>query len=547
MLNEPKAPQSTDELTATGADQGILAGGIDRCEGTTICGWVADSKRYHKRVQLELLIDGEQVASAVADHFRADVEAAGIGDGRYGFEITVPAKYCDEAPHALVLREAHTGRAIRGSPIEFSATPAPAPSTIGEQLPAGAAPALPAVGKSIDGFVDDDEATEVVGWASRHEGSQASVEVELRVDGVPSTRAIADLQRGDLAGVGRGDGRYGFRLRLPSSVFDDKPHRIEVREVSTQEILAQGTRIICKNACDRWAGSDVDLRKRWALAEDALKFCEASADADLGANVQNTLLKMREWLRTQPQSRSRRRVQSQLNRLTALRCRLVMRGLVDAGRIGGTVVDNWESNGPLELQLIEGDGVGTDTEAPLVARTEADGSFTFSLPDHLLDDDVHRFQLRPKTHGGILGPWSFLLSSDALRDRRVAVRAVDPVWDSVPAALASRTEDEAEAPLTALELARLTLQDALDSDLQDTAGTESIAKLRCDVGDQLIEAGDFPGAMDEFEEAARIQADSAMGLAGNAAGFARLDRRPRGHRHWEPVPANRARRTSLQD
>ena len=42
-----------------------------------------------------------------------------------------------------------------------------------------------------------------------------------------------------------------------------------------------------------------------------------------------------------------------------------------------------------------------------------------------------------------------------------------------------------------------------------------------------------------------LQSDGAE--RGDAAGFARLDRRPRRHRHRQPVPANRARRTSLQD
>ena len=42
-----------------------------------------------------------------------------------------------------------------------------------------------------------------------------------------------------------------------------------------------------------------------------------------------------------------------------------------------------------------------------------------------------------------------------------------------------------------------------------------------------------------------FQSDGAE--RGDAAGAGRLDRRPRGHRHRQPVPANRARRTSLQD
>src|SRR5271170_2768059 len=102
MLKKRQGTKSADELTANDADQGTLAGGIDRCEGATITGWVADSERLDRRLRLELLIDGETVLRTVAERFRSDVEAAGVGDGRYGFEITVPAKYCDGALHALV-------------------------------------------------------------------------------------------------------------------------------------------------------------------------------------------------------------------------------------------------------------------------------------------------------------------------------------------------------------------------------------------------------------------------------------------------------------
>jgi glycosyltransferase involved in cell wall biosynthesis/tetratricopeptide (TPR) repeat protein len=505
-----------DELPAIAIEVGILLGRIDRCQDTTIIGWAAVADRVDQRLELDLLIDGEPVVRAIADLYRADVHAAGIGDGRSGFEIDVPPQYRDGVPHAVVVREVVTGLAINGSPIEFLVAPIPEPAPILEPISIIEVSKPRPSAKHIDGFVDDYEPAGVVGWAARRGGSSAPVEVELLVDGVSATRVIADVQRADLAGVGRGTGRHGFRLRLPSGIFDDKPHLIEVREVSTQESLERGSRVVRFNACDLWAAiSDADLRRRWALADAALSFCENADDDALNESVHGNLLRMKEWLQTQPQSRSRRRVQNQLNRLTALRCRLVMQGLIDARRIGGTIVDMWAKDELLELEFVEDSSVAPDANLALTALTGIDGSFIFLIPDELLDDGIHRFHLRFKTLGGILGPWSFLLSSQVLRNGGGAVvRAEDPVWDTVPAAKALDTDDDIEVPLTAMELTRINLQDALDDIRPGVTNTVEIVRLRCELGNLLIEAGEFTEAMTEFEHAAKLDRDVVPSLVG---------------------------------
>jgi tetratricopeptide (TPR) repeat protein len=509
MLNAKK-----DESPANFVEPGMLIGHIDRCQGTAIIGWATVADHVDQRLELDLLIDGEPVLRAVADLYRPDVEASGIGDGRFGFEFDVPPKYYDGVRHAIAVRDVVTGLVING-PIEFLAASVPESAPILEPILITEASKSRPLVKHIDGFVDDYEAAGAVGWAARRGGSSAPVEVELLVDGVSATRAIADVQRADLASVGCGTGRHGFRLRLPSEIFDDKPHLIEVREVSTQEALERGSRVVRFNACDLWVASGgAALRRRWALAEGALSFCENADDDALDESVHGNLLQMEKWLRTQPQSRSRRRVENQLDRLTALRCRIVMRGLVDARRIGGTIIDMWAEDKPLELELELVEDGSTAPDAISVA-SGIDGSFTFLIPDPLLDDDIHRFHLRIKTLGGKLGPWSFLLSSHALGERGgAAVRADDPVWDTVPAAMVVRTDDDIEVPLTAIELARINLQDALDDAHSGITNIEEIVGLRCELGNLLIEAGKFTEAMTEFESAAKLDDESVPSLVG---------------------------------
>jgi len=56
-----------------------------------IMGWVRDESRPDDAVMLVLYFDGQRISSHRADEFRADLEAAGLGSGRYGVSIDVPS------------------------------------------------------------------------------------------------------------------------------------------------------------------------------------------------------------------------------------------------------------------------------------------------------------------------------------------------------------------------------------------------------------------------------------------------------------------------
>jgi hypothetical protein len=71
--------------------QGI-AGHVDRVEsGTTLIGWAAELSAPGRRLVVECVHEGRVLATAVADRFREDLQAAAIGDARYGFVLEPPA------------------------------------------------------------------------------------------------------------------------------------------------------------------------------------------------------------------------------------------------------------------------------------------------------------------------------------------------------------------------------------------------------------------------------------------------------------------------
>jgi len=160
----------------------MLTGRIDQCTNGKVVGWALISDRLEQRLRIELLIDDEPFLQVVADQFRGDLEGAGMGDGRYGFEVAVPVKYRDGAVHVLAARECAAGQLI-GSPVEFFSEAAQEAAVIPDELKADASlPAEPNIlagGTFIDGFLDTCLPDGVVGWAARRDGSDAPVVVEL--------------------------------------------------------------------------------------------------------------------------------------------------------------------------------------------------------------------------------------------------------------------------------------------------------------------------------------------------------------------------------
>jgi Hint domain len=70
--------------------------------------------------------------------------------------------------------------------------------------------------------------TLVAGWAFA--GADAGpIALAILVNGAVIGRVVADDYRADLEAAGIGDGRHGFRFRLPKSLSSGTEHRIEVR------------------------------------------------------------------------------------------------------------------------------------------------------------------------------------------------------------------------------------------------------------------------------------------------------------------------------
>ena len=101
----------------TDAEPGPLQGNLDGLDGTTIGGWAFDPAHPDTPVNLEILDGDGLIARVTANRFRADLEAAGIRDGRHGFELRLSRPLSSHTRHEIRVRRLADGRELPGCPL----------------------------------------------------------------------------------------------------------------------------------------------------------------------------------------------------------------------------------------------------------------------------------------------------------------------------------------------------------------------------------------------------------------------------------------------
>ncbi len=229
-------------------------GKIERVLGEVVEGWVHNPAGMPFGVILH--IDDHPVAETVADIHRADLKAAGMGDGRSGFAITVPEALCDGRIHKVLVEVKGEGKFISALPLittlpgSGAATsrptvpvpvsrPAPAQPEPAQDAPAPPdipAPPRPrgrsgvpvAMPEPLHGYLDGVRRTYLYGWIARRD-DETPVALDLYIDNRLVASGQADVFRQDLMDAGIGDGRHGFHFEIPDAFCDDQPHRFDVR------------------------------------------------------------------------------------------------------------------------------------------------------------------------------------------------------------------------------------------------------------------------------------------------------------------------------
>ena len=97
----------------TRATQMGLRGRVGPLDGRILRGWALDGRDLGRRLTIDVEIDDLLVGSCLANILRGDLISSGVGDGRYGFSLELPAAVFDGGRHAIAARDRATGCGCR--------------------------------------------------------------------------------------------------------------------------------------------------------------------------------------------------------------------------------------------------------------------------------------------------------------------------------------------------------------------------------------------------------------------------------------------------
>ncbi len=212
-----------ESLSISAAAAGMV-GYVDEWDGPQVRGWAAKPGRSHGPLTVELRVDGEPVATAVADQHRADIKAMGYSGGNAAFAIPYPADLPRDRDLMLSVVVADTGVHLTHSPL--------------------LRPALP----PHVGFFDAVEGPFAGGWVVNMHRPDQPFEVEAVCDGEVIGAGLANLYRGDVETAGLPTARCGFRFLLDRPLAKLFDRDITVRIVGEADPLRGSPRQVSQNS-----------------------------------------------------------------------------------------------------------------------------------------------------------------------------------------------------------------------------------------------------------------------------------------------------------
>ncbi|MES2604954.1 MAG: glycosyltransferase family 2 protein [Pseudomonadota bacterium] len=134
-------------------------GYFDLVAGRDVCGWIWDPANPQLPIMAHVFINGREVCSGLANHYRPDLQAAGIGNGEHAFYVPLPDEYLNGQEVLLEVR------GIDGLPIHRTPLVTTLPNLVFQPI---APPPVPhPIPLAVCGIVRD-EAPYLLEWIAWH-------------------------------------------------------------------------------------------------------------------------------------------------------------------------------------------------------------------------------------------------------------------------------------------------------------------------------------------------------------------------------------------
>ena len=187
--------ETVSELNLNISKRDII-GYFESIKDSAIEGWVADKLNPTERLKIELYDNGLPILRSTANNMREDVAQSGIGDGKYGFTILLPDILFDNNEHTLDIKEVSTGYALIGSGVSFH-------------------------GKPVEFCNIEMDGSALVGWSRLPDKVNSDLSLNVYDGGNCIANGHCTIDTEDSTIV-------RFRLSLPTSALDGRPHKFTV-------------------------------------------------------------------------------------------------------------------------------------------------------------------------------------------------------------------------------------------------------------------------------------------------------------------------------
>ncbi len=221
-------------------------GSFELADCYKVQGWVRDKDYANIPLEVELVEGNIVRATTTANMYREDLETMGIGNGKYGFIISIPAGLRNSQNKQLSIRIKNSSYMLSGSPRTVNCTPS-----------------------SFAGSFETADCNLLQGWIWDRNYPNTPLVIEVVEGNTVHVETTANLYRGDLQNAGYGTGSYAFSIPIPANLRNGQPRQLSIKIKNTNTILGGSPKTInCTAAVvPLYAGSvesaDCNVVKGW--------------------------------------------------------------------------------------------------------------------------------------------------------------------------------------------------------------------------------------------------------------------------------------------
>ena len=178
-----------------------LLGALDKYENSVLKGWACMGD--HSHVSVTIKVNNNQIGPHKADIYRHDLKEAGIGEGDFGFEISIPEEFKNNQEHLFEVYASKGKQLLLLAKKQFFIK-----AEVKNSVKQGA----------ITGSIDQFTGNKVIGWVAC---SSEDVYPYITANGRPCIIEESGIARPDVKSKQNCEEHCGFVARLPPTDFSN--------------------------------------------------------------------------------------------------------------------------------------------------------------------------------------------------------------------------------------------------------------------------------------------------------------------------------------